>query len=54
MHTGKMGPLAVVVAADKEKLLGRLFGMLAVAKRPMRVFNDPAQAYRWIEKQVAI
>jgi hypothetical protein len=54
MHEqGGIGPLALVVPADKEKLLQRVFGMLAVAKRPMRVFNDSAKARRWIKKQLA-
>jgi hypothetical protein len=52
MQTDAMGPLAVVVPDDKEKLLGRLFGMLAVPDRPMRIFNDPVRARRWIEKQL--
>jgi len=53
MHgEGGMGPLAVVVPADKEKILERIFGMLAVAKRPMRIFNDPVAARRWIRKQI--
>jgi hypothetical protein len=53
MHAqGGMGPLAVVVPADKEEILERIFGMLAVAKRPMRVFNDPVPARRWIRKQI--
>ena len=53
MHAiGGMGPLAIVVPVDKEKMLERIFGMLAVAKRPMRVFNDPVSARRWIRKQI--
>jgi hypothetical protein len=53
MHVhGGMGPLAVVVPADKEEILERLFGMLAVPKRPMRVFNDADQGRRWIRKQL--
>lgn len=51
VHDG-MGPLAVVVPADKEEILERLFGMLAAANRPMRVFNDPDQGRRWIRKQL--
>lgn len=47
--TGPMGPLAVVVPADKYVLLSRVLGMLAVAKRPMRIFNDPAKARAWME-----
>jgi hypothetical protein len=49
-----IGPLAIVVPADKEEFLKRLFGMLAIPSRPMRVFNDTAKAYRWIAKQVAV
>jgi len=53
MHVhGGMGPLAVVVPAEKEEILERLFGMLAAANRPMRVFNDPVPARRWIRKQL--
>lgn len=53
MHVqGGVGPLALVVPPDKEKLLERMFGMLAVADRPMRVFNDTDQARRWIQKQI--
>jgi hypothetical protein len=51
MQTDDMGPLAVVVTSGKEKLLGRLFGMLAVPDRPMRIFDDSTRARRWIEKQ---
>jgi len=50
MQTDDMGPLAVVVTSGKEKLLGRLFGMLAVPDRPMRIFDDSTRARRWIEK----
>jgi len=52
MHLDNMGPLAVVVPPDKETLLGRLFGMLAVPDRPMRIFNDAARARSWLQKQV--
>jgi hypothetical protein len=52
MHDkGGIGPLALVVPPDKEKMLERVFGMLAVPNRPMRVFNDSALARRWIKKQ---
>lgn len=49
---GGMGPLALVVPAHLEKLLERVVGMLAVPKRPMRVFNDAGQGRRWIRKQL--
>jgi hypothetical protein len=52
-HTqGGMGPLALVVPADMEKILERVIGILAVPKRPMRVFNDSIPARRWIKKQL--
>ena len=52
MHAaGEMGPLAIVVAPGKGKRLVRTFGILAVADRPMQVFEQTGQAHRWIEKQ---
>lgn len=47
---GTMGPLAVVVPADKWGLVARVLGMLAAAKRPMRVFPNVAKARRWLKK----
>ena len=47
---GTMGPLAVVVPADKWGLVARVLGMLAAAKRPMRVFPNVAKARRWLNK----
>lgn len=48
---GEMGPLAVVLPPGRGKRLRRALGMIAVAKRPMRVFENPLLAYRWIAKQ---
>jgi hypothetical protein len=48
---GAMGPLAVVLPLGRGKRLQRALGMVAAAKRPMRVFDDPLLAYRWIAKQ---
>jgi hypothetical protein len=47
---GTMGPLAVVVPADKWGLVARVLGMLAAARRPMRVFPNVAKARRWLNK----
>lgn len=47
---GTMGPLAVVVPADKWEMVARVLGMLAAAKRPMRVFQTVAKARRWLKK----
>ena len=47
--TGAMGPLAVVLPANKYYLVARALGVLAAAKRPMRVFTDPDKARQWLE-----
>ncbi len=49
MHErGPMGPLAVVVPVGHVETIGRVLGMLAAAKRPMRVFRQFGAARRWI------
>src|SRR5476651_786039 len=44
-------PLAVVLPPGRGKRLHRALGMVAAAERPMRVFENPLLAYRWISKQ---
>lgn len=44
-----MGPLAIVIPEDKYYLIARVLGMLAAAKRPMRVFKDLEKARRWLD-----
>ncbi|MFN4015021.1 MAG: hypothetical protein ACK4JB_06800 [Reyranella sp.] len=46
--TGPMGPLAVVLPANKYYLVARALGVLAAAKRPMRIFTDPDKARQWL------
>ena len=48
-RTGPMGPLAVVLPEKYATLVGPVLGMLASAKRPMRVFASVAPARRWLE-----
>ncbi len=48
---GPMGPLAVVLPLGRGEQLQRALGMVATARRPMRVFETPMLAYRWISKQ---
>jgi hypothetical protein len=48
---GPMGPLAVILPASGKGRLHRALGLVAMAKRPMRVFEDPLSGYRWIAKQ---
>ncbi len=49
--TGAMGPLAIVVTDDKYYVIARVLGMLAAARRPMRVFKDPARARQWLDSR---
>ncbi len=43
------GPLAIVVPDDKFAMMSRLLGILAAAKRPMRVFKDAEKARKWLD-----
>ena len=46
-----MGALAIVVVTAHAHGLARLFGALAAADRPIRIFRDREAARRWIEAQ---
>jgi hypothetical protein len=50
LHAGgdALGALAVVVPDDKYLLLSRVLGILAAAKRPMRIFKDLEKARTWL------
>jgi len=49
-HEGQdHGPLAVVVPDDKYAMMSRVLGILAAAKRPMRVFKDAEKARKWLD-----
>lgn len=43
------GPLAVVVPPETSRY-ARVLGMLAAARRPMRIFTDPTSARAWLEE----
>jgi len=43
------GPLAIVVPDDKCVLLSRVLGILAAARRPMRVFKGADRARKWLD-----
>ncbi len=45
------GSLAIVVPRDKMEFIARVLGLLAVIKRPMRVFEEVGPARVWILKQ---
>lgn len=44
-----LGPLAVVIPADKYPLLSRVLGILATPRRPMRIFTEVDRARKWLE-----
>lgn len=44
-----LGPLAVVIPADKYPLLSRVLGILATPRRPMRIFSEVDRARKWLE-----
>ena len=53
-HTaGRMGALAIVVITEHTQGLARLFGTLAAADRPIKIFRDVRAARRWLEAQPA-
>lgn len=53
LHAGAaLGPLAVVIPEDKYVLLSRVLGMLASARRLMRIFSDGEKARRWLNSHV--
>lgn len=46
-----VGPLAVVIDGDKFGLVARVLGVLATARRPMRVFDEIEPARKWLARQ---
>ncbi len=48
----RMGALALVLTSKQTWQLARLLGVLAVADRPMKVFETARQARRWIDLQI--
>ncbi|TAJ97378.1 MAG: hypothetical protein EPO10_04050 [Reyranella sp.] len=43
------GPLAIVLPDDRYAMMSRVLGILAAAKRPMRVFTDAGKARKWLD-----
>ncbi len=50
---GPIGALAAVVPGNMADELNRVLGILAAAKRPMRVFREVGPARKWIANQLA-
>jgi len=47
---GEMGPLAIVLPLHMMERVRRLLGILAVARRPMRVFTNVEDARVWLKR----
>jgi len=47
-HDRPVGALAIILPPDKFELVARILGILATAKRPMRMFKTRAAAQRWL------
>lgn len=48
LEGGAIGPLAVVAPADRYPMCARVLGILASARRPMRLFADVQKARAWL------
>lgn len=53
-ETPRLGPLAVVVRDERYPLVARVLGILAVPKRPIRVFTDLAKARAWLDSPAIV
>ena len=51
---GKVGALAVVPNPEQTEPFARVLGALALADRPMRLFDDPARARNWLDAQARV
>lgn len=49
--TGPVGALAIVLSQDKAMMVSRVLGIMATARRSMRLFDDVEEARRWIVAQ---
>ncbi|WP_395707843.1 hypothetical protein [Reyranella sp.] len=48
-HRTPVGPLAIVVPPEMPHLVPRVLGVLAAAKRPMKIFHSLKPAQRWFD-----
>lgn len=56
LHAGDtpLGPVALALPHDKRLPLMRLMGILAAARRPLRIFNDLESAHKWLHRSVGL
>ena len=52
-NLGKVGALAVISNPEQTEPFARVLGALALADRPMRLFDNPTRARNWLDAQVA-
>lgn len=50
-HAGPVGALAVALTLENAQIVSRVLGIMASAKRPMRLFDNVEAARRWIVRQ---
>ena len=48
---GKVGALAIVSNPEQTEPFARVLGALALADRPMRLFDNPTRARNWLDAQ---
>lgn len=48
---GKVGALAIVANPEQTEPFARVLGALALADRPMRLFDSPTRARNWLDAQ---
>ena len=49
---GKVGALAIIANPDQTEPFARVLGALALADRPMKLFESPTRARNWLDAQV--
>ena len=49
---GRVGALAIVANPEQTEPFARVLGALALADRPMRLFDSPTRARNWLDAQV--
>jgi hypothetical protein len=48
---GKVGALAIIADPDQTEPFARVLGALALADRPMKLFDSPTRARNWLDAQ---
>ena len=51
---GKVGALAIIANPEQTEPFARVLGALALADRPMRLFDSPTRARKWLDAQARV